>query len=117
MARWNRRRRLAVGVTIGVALLLVSVAVWRTSTVGPARALRRDIEERASAHFPRPSHVSAPEPGTFGEHAVEAWDALAALEAASADVELCRAIRDGEQPFTALTPSCRRELASAGAPL
>jgi hypothetical protein len=28
----------------------------------------------------------------------------------SADVELCRAVRDGETPFGSLTPSCRREL-------
>jgi hypothetical protein len=104
-------------VTIGVALVLVALAIWRTSTIGPARTLRRDIEARASTRFPRPSHVPAPLPGTFGEHAAEAWDALGALEASSADVELCRAIRDGEQPFSALTPSCRRELESATAPL
>ena len=117
MARLNRGRRLAAGVTIGVALVLVALAIWWTSTVGPARTLRRDIEARASARFPRPPHVPAPVPGRFGEAAAEAWDSLGALEAASGDVELCRAIRDGEQPFGALTPSCRRELESAAAPL
>ncbi len=90
--------------------LLLAVAIWRTSTAGPAGALRSDLADRAAARFPRPAQADPATPGTFGEHAADPWDALAALEAASADVELCRAVRDGEQPFESLSPSCRREL-------
>ncbi|HVP61413.1 MAG TPA: hypothetical protein VMT11_12675 [Myxococcaceae bacterium] len=100
-----------------VLAVLVGVAMWRTSTVGPGRVLRRDLAARAAAHFPRPPHVQLPEPGSFGELAAAPWDALAALEAASADVELCRAVREGEQPFDGLSASCRRELESAMQPL
>jgi len=95
----------------------VAALIWRTSRVGPARALRRDIEARATARLSRPPHVQQPEPGTFGQHAEAAWDALASLEAASSDVELCRAVRDGERPFDEITPSCRRELAASAGPL
>ena len=97
--------------------LLLAVAIWRTSTAGPARALRRDLADRAAARFPRPAQVDPAVPGTFGERASAPWDALAALEAASADVELCRAVREGEQPFESLSPSCRRELEAGRAEL
>ncbi len=98
-------------------VVLVGVALWRTSTAGPARALRRDLQARAAARFPRPPHLPSPEPGTFGASAARAWDALAELQAASADVELCRAVREGERPFDALSPSCRRELDAGAGPL
>jgi len=98
-------------------VVAVAVLVWRTSRVGPARALRRDIEARVAARFPRPPQFEPPEPGTFGQRGAAAWDALAALEAASSDVELCRAVRDGERPFGEVSPSCRRELAGAVGPL
>ena len=103
-------------VTIAL-VVVVAVALWRTSITGPARTLRREIQARATSRFPRPPHVAAPEAGTFGERAGAPWDVLAALEAASTDVELCRAVREGEQPFEALTPSCRRELKASAAPL
>ena len=115
--RWNGRRRPWVLVAIAVAGVLLAVAIWRTSTAGPARALRRDLAERAAARFPRPVQAGPTVPGTFGERATEPWDALAGLEAASADVELCRAVRDGEQPFQSLSPSCRRELEAGSAQL
>jgi hypothetical protein len=98
---------------IAAIVAVLAVAILRTSTAGPARTLRRDLAARAARTFPRPAHVETPETGTFGERAGAAWDALAALEASSADVELCRAVRDGEQPFGALSPSCRRELEAA----
>ncbi|HEY1906067.1 MAG TPA: hypothetical protein VGG91_08500 [Myxococcaceae bacterium] len=97
--------------------VVVGVAMWRTSTTGPARALRREILARAQARFPRPPHVPSPLPATFAEGAAAPWSVLATLEASSADVELCRAVRDGEQPFEALSESCRRELRSASEPL
>lgn len=113
-ARWLRS---ATWLATGALVVLVGVVGWRTSTAGPAGALRRDLQARVAARFPRPPHVQPSEPGTFGERAAGAWDALAALEAASADVEACRAIRDGERPFEGLTASCRRELDAAAAPL
>jgi hypothetical protein len=117
MAGGNRGRRLGALVAIGLLAVLLAVAMWRTSTVRPARALRRDLAARASARFPRPAQVEPPEPGTFGERASAPWDALAALEGSSADVELCRAVREGEQRFENLSPSCRRELEAAAGPL
>jgi hypothetical protein len=117
MAGRTRGRRLGALVAIGLLGMVLAVVMWRTSTVGLAHELRRDLEARASARFPRPSHVEPPEPGTFGQSAGEPWDALAALEASSADVELCRAVRDGEKPFDELSPSCRRELDAAAGPL
>lgn len=113
-ARWLRA---ALSLAMGALVALVGVGVWRTSRAGPARALRQDLEARARARFLRPPHVQPPEPGTFGERAAAPWDALAALEAASADVELCRAVRDGERPLDALSPSCRRELEASTGPL
>ena len=113
-ARWLL---IALWLVLGGLIVLVGLVMWRTSTVGPARVLRREIEARAAARFARPPHVQPPETGTFGERAAQPWDALAALEAASADVEMCRAIREGEQPFEALTPSCRRELDASVGPL
>jgi hypothetical protein len=113
----TRRVRTALWLVLATLVVAVGVLLWRTSRVGPARALRRDIEARASARFPRPPHVQPPEPGTFGERAATAWDALSALEAASADVELCRAVREAERPFDELTPSCRRELLASAGPI
>ena len=113
-ARWLL---IALWLALGGLIVLVGLVMWRTSTVGPARVLRREIEARAAARFLRPPQVQPPETGTFGERAARPWDALAALEAASADVEMCRAIREGEQPFEALTPSCRRELDASDGPL
>ena len=113
-ARWLL---IALWSALGGLIVLVGLVMWRTSTVGPARVLRREIEARAAARFARPPHMQPPETGTFGERAAQPWDAIAALEAASADVEMCRAIRDGEQPFQALTPSCKRELEGSDGPL
>jgi hypothetical protein len=104
-------------VAVAVVAVAVAVGMWRTSTAGPARALRRDILARAGMRFPRPPHVPSPLPATFAEGAAAPWSVLATLEASSADVELCRAVRDGEQPFDALSDSCRRELRSASEPL
>jgi hypothetical protein len=115
--RSNGRRRPWVLVVIAVVGVLLALAIWRTSTAGPARALRRDLAERATARFSRPVQLAPAVPGTFGERAAEPWDALAALEAASADVELCRAVRDGEQPFESLSSSCQRELQAGSGPL
>ena len=56
-------------------------------------------------------------PGTFGDGAAAPWDALSGLEAGSADVELCRAVREGEQPLQALSASCRRELEASAGPV
>ncbi len=112
--RWLRR---ALWVAVGAFVVLVALVTWRTSRSGPARALRRELEARAAARFARPPQVQPPTPGTFGELAAGPWDALAALEAASADVELCRAVRDGERPVGDVSPSCRRELAAAAGPL
>ncbi|HUM09867.1 MAG TPA: hypothetical protein VLT82_02855 [Myxococcaceae bacterium] len=109
--------RNALWLAMAALVVLVGVALWRTSTVGPARALRRELEARATARFSRPPHVQPPEPGSFGERAAGPWDALAELEGSSADVELCRAVRDGERPFDALSPSCRRELGGSAGPL
>ena len=100
---------------VAVVLTVLVVAISRTSTAGPARALRRDLAARAAARFPRPVQVEPPVPGTFGQGAAEPWDSLAALEASSTDMELCRAVREGEQPFASLSPSCRRELQGAAA--
>jgi len=112
-----RRRwlRTALFLAAGALLILAVAAAWRTSIVGPARALRSDIAARSTARFPRPPQVEPATPGTFGQHAAMPWETLARLQAGSADVELCRAVRAGEQPFEALTPSCVRELQS-GAP-
>jgi hypothetical protein len=115
--RTARLLRNALWLAMAAVVVLVGVALWRTSTAGPARTLRRDLEARASARFPRPAHVQAPEPGTFGAGAAQPWDALGELEGASADVELCRAVRDGERPFDALSPSCRRELEASAGPM
>jgi hypothetical protein len=114
---WNGRRRPWALVAIAVVGVVLAVAIWRTSTAGPARALRRDLAERAGARFPRPVQAGSPVAGTFGERAAEPWDALAGLEAASADVELCRAVREGEQRFESLSASCRRELQAGRAQL
>src|SRR5262249_39288407 len=112
------RRALRAGLWAATIALVcvVGVALWRNSTPCPARALRPGILPRVGARFPRPPHVPPPEAGTFGERAGAPWDALAALEVGSADVELCRAVREGEQRFDALTPSCRRELKAGAAP-
>jgi len=113
-ARWLRS---ALWLAVAAVVVLVGVLLWRTSTAGPARALRRDLEARTSARFPRPAHVQSSEAGTFGERAAPAWDALTELVGASADVELCRAMREGERPFDALSVSCRRELEAGAGPL
>ena len=113
-ARWLRR---ALWGAVAALVALLAVVLWRTSTAGPARLLRQDLMARAAGRFLRPPHLEPSDPGTFGEHAAGGWDALAALEASSADVELCRAVREGEQPFGALLPSCRRELEAAASPL
>jgi hypothetical protein len=113
---WAQRLRVLVLVLIVAASVLLLIVAWRTSTGGLARALERDIRGRDSAHFTRPSHVGEPLPGTFGAQATGAWDALSSLQAASADVELCRAVRDSEQPVGSISASCEREArASAGA--
>ncbi len=117
MAGRTRGRQLGALVAIGLLGMVLAVVMWRTSTVGPARELRTDLAARASARFPRPAQVEPPEPGTFGERAGAPWDDLAALEASSADVELCRAVREAEQGFEDLSPSCRRELEAAAGPL
>lgn len=114
---WARRVRLLVLVLIVAASVLLLVVAWRTSTGGLARALERDIRGRDSAHFTRPSHVAEPLPGTFGALATGAWDALSALQGASADVELCRAVRDGEQPVSSISASCEREAKASGGAL
>jgi hypothetical protein len=106
-----------VPVAIAVVGVLLAVAISRTSTAGPSRALRKDLMERAAARFPRPVQTGSALPGTFGARAAEPWDALAGLEAVSTDVELCRAVREGEQPFDSMTPSCRRELQGGTAQL
>ena len=63
--RWPRW-----SVTIAVVGVVLAVALWRTSTAGPARALRRDLAERAAARFPRPvQEGAAGVAGTFGERA------------------------------------------------
>ncbi|HET9037564.1 MAG TPA: hypothetical protein VFN45_15240 [Myxococcaceae bacterium] len=117
MAGRTRGRQLGALLAIGLLGVVLAVVMWRTSTVGPARELRTDLAARASTRFPRPAQVEPPEPGTFGERAGAPWDALAALEASSADVELCRAVREAEQGFEDLSPSCRRELEAAAGPL
>jgi hypothetical protein len=114
---WKGRRRPWVLVAIAVVGMFLAVAIWRTSTAGPARALRKDLRERATARFPRPVQSGSALPGTFGARATEPWDALSGLEAMSTDVELCRAVREGEQSFDSLSPSCRRELQAGTAPL
>ena len=114
---WKGRRRRWLLVAIAVVGVLLAVAISRTSTAAPSRALRKDLHERAAARFPRPVQTGSALPGTFGARAAEPWDALAGLEAVSADVELCRAVREGEQPFDSLTPSCRRELQAGTAQL
>jgi hypothetical protein len=114
---WKGRRHRWLLVAIAVVGVLLAVAIGRTSTAGPSRALRKDLMERATARFPRPVQTGSALPGTFGARAAEPWDALAGLEAVSADVELCRAVREGEQPFDSLTPSCRRELQAGTAQL
>lgn len=106
---WPRRLRALVLVLIAAASVLLLVLAWRISTGGLARALDRDIRARATAHFTRPPHVAEPLPGTFGALAAGAWDALSALQAGSSDVELCRAVRDGEQAVNALSITCQRE--------
>ena len=114
-ARIRGRRTWWALFAVAVVLTVLVVAISRTSTAGPARALRRDLAARAAARFPRPVQVEPPVPGTFGQGAAEPWDSLAALEASSTDMELCRAVREGEQPFASLSPSCRRELQGAAA--
>lgn len=112
---WARRARFLALLLVGAGSIALGVLTWRTSTAGPSRRLVRDIHSRASAHFPRPSHLASPVPGTFGTAAAGPWDALTEREALSVDVELCRAVRDGEQPFSAASPSCLREMAGAAA--
>ncbi len=104
-------------VAVAAVGLLLAVALWRTSTAGPAGALRRDLADRAAARFRRPAQVTPAVPGTFGKQAAAPWDVLTALEGTSADVELCRAVREGEQSFASLSPSCRRELQAGTAAL
>jgi hypothetical protein len=114
---WARRLRASVLLLIVVASGLLLVLAWRTSTRGLGRALQQDIRNRAEAHFRRPPHVPEPVPGTFGALAAEGWDALTALQGGSSDVELCRAVRDGEQPVTAESMNCRRDGKAAAQPL
>ena len=112
---WARRARFLALLVVGAGSIALGVLTWRTSTAGPSRRLVRDIQSRAEAHFLRPSHVANPVPGTFGATAGGPWDALTEPEALSVDVELCRAVRDGEQPFSTASPSCLREMAGASA--
>ena len=112
-----RRARFLALLVVGAGSIALGVLTWRTSTAGPSRRLVRDIQSRAEAHFPRPGHVATPTPGTFGVAAAGPWDGLAEREALSVDVELCRAVRDGEQPFSTASPGCLREMAGASAEL
>src|SRR6516225_4181164 len=112
-----RRARFLALLVVGAGSIALGVLTWRTSTAGPSRRLVRDIQSRAEAHFPRPGHVATPTPGTFGAAAAGPWDGLAEREALSVDVELCRAVRDGEQPFSTASPGCLREMAGASAEL
>jgi hypothetical protein len=71
----------------------------------------------SEAHFPRPSQVADPAAGTFGEAAAAPWDGLAEREGLSVDVELCRAVRDGEQLPSTASLACLREVAGGSADL
>jgi hypothetical protein len=102
---------------VGAGSIALGMLTWRTSTAGPARRLVRDIRARAEAHFARESHLADPVPGVFGAAAAAPWDGLARRQALSVDVELCRAVRDGEQPFSTTTPTCLREMAGASGDL
>lgn len=114
---WARRVRFLALLLVGAGSVALGLLTWRTSTAGPARRLVADIRARAEAHFPRPSQVSDTSSGTFGAAAAEPWDALTERQGLSVDVELCRAVRDGEQPFSTASPACLREMAGGSAAL
>ena len=117
MRLWARRLRYGVFLIVGSLSVALMVLTWRTSTAGPARRLVAALRARAEAHFPRPLHVADPTPGTFGAAAAAPWDGLAERQTLSVDVELCRAVRDGEQPFSTASLACLRELAGGSGDL
>ena len=110
MARSKRRWRAALVVLVALLALALGVVALRAETSALRRRLVSETRARMEARFPRPVQGGSALPGRFGALSAAAWDALAAQQARSTDVEFCRAVRDGEVPFLVAPASCLREL-------
>jgi hypothetical protein len=109
--------RRALLVLLAASVVAMGVVAWRADTSGLRRRLVLEARARTEAHYPRPVQGGAAVPGRFGDQAAAAWDALALQQARSTDVEFCRAVRDGEAPFSLAPASCLRELEEGRAAL
>ncbi len=115
MARPTHRLRLVFIAALSLLLGAGAAFVWQADTRGLRRQLVAQLSECATEKYPRPVQSAPTVPGRFGRLAAPAWDALAAQEGRSTDVEFCQGVREGEAPFEGAPASCLREL-YAGAP-
>ncbi len=115
MARPTHRLRYVFLAALSLLLGAGATLLWQADTRGLSRRLVAEVRECASEKYPRPVQSAPTVPGRFGPLAAGPWDALAAQEGRSTDVEFCRGVREGEAPFEGAPASCLREL-YAGAP-
>lgn len=115
MARPTRRLRLVFVAALSLLLGALAALLWQADTRGLRSRLAAEVRQCAAKRYPRPVQYPPAVAGRFGTLAAPAWDALAAQEGRSTDVEFCRAVREGEAPLEGAPGSCLKEL-YAGAP-
>jgi len=115
----NVRRRwdllVFVGVLMGPAMVVSAAIVASQDTRQLEESLVRDAEASLAGPFPRPVHVTSPQPGTLGE-ALAAH--LPAVEAVSKQLETQRdslyAVAAGTATEESLSPALRQSLERIG---
>ncbi len=87
MARPTHRLRLVFIAALSLLLGAGAALVWQADTRGLRRRLVAQLRECATEKYPRLVQSAPTVPGRFGRLAAPAWDALAAQEGRSTDVE------------------------------
>ncbi len=118
MKRPKRLLSALAALAFALALAAVALVAWAVDDLRGLRyRLVEDVQALAQASFARPVQAPPVLPGHFGERAAQPWMALGKLQSQAADLEACRALRDGSQPFAEASPGCLLELSKAGSAL
>lgn len=102
------RQILYLMATLWVVLLLWAMGRLRTHALADGLALK--VAALKVHSFARASHATPALSGSFADRATEPLLALAAAALRSDDVELCRAVRKGEQPYSSVSALCAEAL-------
>ncbi len=114
----KRLLRLVGALALSVAFLTVALLAWALDDLRGLRyRLLEDVRALTERTDARAAQAPPTLPGDFGERAAQPWGALAALQAHSADLEDCRAVREGERAFAQAPPGCLRQLSQSEEPL